>query len=151
LQQTLGVGIITFVDRSSIDATEALYTKKTERLAVTITNTGDVPCYVCPEVLLRIGGREESYRVVDTPLYLPAGASESPSCRIGMTDADIADNQIVPVHVSYGAREKMLGKGLDKDLPLKIASGPDIRIIAGVAMAILIIAAAILLLRRRKN
>ena len=151
LQQTLGVGIITFVDQSSIDATEVLYTKKTERLSVTITNTGDVPCYVCPDVLLRIGGREQSYRVVDTPMYLPAGGRESPSCRIDMTDADIADNQIVPVHVSYGEREKMLGNGLDKDLPLEIASGLDIKIVAGVAIAIIILAAAILLLRRRKK
>jgi hypothetical protein len=151
LQQTLGVGIITFVDQSSIDATEVLYTKKTERLSVTITNTGDVPCYVCPDVLLRIGGREQSHRVVDTPMYLPAGGRESPSCRIDMTDADIADNQIVPVHVSYGEREKMLGNGLDKDLPLEIASGLDIMIIAGVAIAIIILAAAILLMRRRKK
>ena len=92
--------------------------EKTERLSVTLTNAGDVPCYVCPDVLLRISGREQSYRVVDDPLYLPAGGRESPSCRIDMTDADIADNQIVPVHVSYGEREKMLGKGLDKDIPL---------------------------------
>ena len=79
------------------------------------------------------------------------GGSESPSCRIDMTDADIADNQIVPVHVSYGEREKMLGNGLDKDLPLEIASGLDIMIIAGVAIAIIILAAAILLMRRRKK
>ena len=151
LQQTLGVDIITFVDQSSIDATEVLYTKKTERLSVTVTNTGDVPCYVSPDVLLRIGGREQSYRVVDDPLYLPAGGRESPSCRIDMTDADIADNPVVPVHLSYGEREKMLGKGLDKDLPLEIASGLDTMVIAGVAIAILIIAAVILLMRRRKK
>jgi len=60
---------------------------------------------------LRIGGREQSYRVVDYPLYLPAVGSVSPSCRIDMTDADIVDNPIVPVHISYGEREKMLGKG----------------------------------------
>jgi len=149
LQQTLGVGIITFVDQSSIDVTEVLYTKKTERLSVTVTNAGDVPCYVFPEVLLLIGGREESYRVADDPLYLPAGGSESPSCRIDMTDADIADNQVVPVHVSYGEREKMLGKVLNKELPLKIASGLDIVIVAGVAIAIVILASAIMLLRRK--
>jgi len=149
LQQTLGVGIITFVDKSSIDVTKVLYTKKTERLSVTITNTGDAPCYVRPAVLLRIGGREQSYMVVDDPLYLPAGGSESPSCRIDMTDADIADNRIVPVHVSYGEREKMLGKGLDKDLPLNIVSGPDLLIVAGVAIAIIILASAIMLLRRK--
>ncbi|PXF62091.1 MAG: hypothetical protein C4B59_00285 [Candidatus Methanogaster sp.] len=151
LQQMLGVGIITFVDRSTIDATKVLYTKKTERLAVTITNTGDAPCYVRPDVLLRIGGREQSYGIVDDPLYLPAGGSESPSCRIDMTDADIADNQIVPVHVAYGERDKMLGKSLDDDLPLEIASGIEIVIIAGVAIAIILIAAAILLWRRRKE
>ncbi|HDN64743.1 MAG TPA: hypothetical protein ENF23_00335 [Methanosarcinales archaeon] len=151
LQQTLGVGIITFVDQSTIDATKVLYTKKTERLAVTVTNTGDVPCYVRPDVLLRIGGREQSYSIVNDPLYLPAGGSESPSCRISMTDADIADNRIVPVHVAYGEREKMLGKGLDKDLPLEIASGINIMIIAGVAIAIILIAAGILLRRRRKE
>jgi len=157
LQQTLGVGIITFVDKSSIDATEVLYTKKTERLSVTITNTGDVPCYVCPDVLLRIGGREQSYRVVDDPLYLPAGGRESPSCRIDMTDADIADNPVVPVHVSYGEREKMLGKGLDKNLPLEIATMFSTKqlfanpaILAGIAIAA-IIAAAVLLMRRRKK
>jgi hypothetical protein len=86
LQQTLGVGIITFVDKSSIDVTEVLYTKKTERLSVTITNTGDVPCYVRPDVLLRIGGREQSYSVVDDPLYLPAGDRRQPdrsgACRL---------------------------------------------------------------------
>ncbi|MEA1895383.1 MAG: hypothetical protein U9N36_09330 [Euryarchaeota archaeon] len=151
LQQTLRVGIITFVDKSSVDATKVLYTKKTERLSVTITNTGDAPCYVRPDVMLRIGGRKQSYNVVDDPLYLPAGGSESPSCRIDMTDADIADNQIVPVHVSYGARDKMLGKGLDKDRPLEIASGLDIRIIAGVAIATILIAVVILLRRRRKG
>ena len=139
------------IDLASIDATEVLYTKKTERLSVTVTNTGDVPCYVSPDVLLRIGGREQSYRLVDDPLYLPAGGRESPSCRIDMTDADIADNQIVPVHVSYGEREKMLGNGLDKDLPLEIASGLDIKIVAGVVIAIVIIAAVILLMRRRKK
>jgi hypothetical protein len=157
LQQTIGVGIITFVDRSSIDATEVLYTKKTERLSVTVTNTGDVPCYVCPDVLLRIGGREQSYRVVDDPLYLPVGGSESPSCRIDMTDADIADNQIVLVHVSYGERENMFGKGLDKNLPLEIATTFSTKqllanpaILAGIAVAV-IIAAVILLMRRRKK
>jgi hypothetical protein len=157
LQQTLGVGIITFVDQSTIDATKVLYTKKTERLSVTITNIGDVPCYVRPDVLLRIGGREQSYSVVDDPLYLPVGGSESPSCRIGMTDADIADNQIVPVHVSYGEREKMLGKGLDKDLPLEIATMFSTKqllanpaILAGLA-AVVLIAAVILLRRRRKE
>ncbi len=139
------------MDRSSIDATEVLYTKKTERLSVTVTNNGDVPCYVFPDVLLRIGGREQSYRVADDPLYLPAGGSESPSYRIDLTDADIADNPVVPVHISYGERDKMLGKGLDKDLPLKIASGLDIMIVAGVAIAIIILASAIVLLRRRKN
>ncbi|NOQ34210.1 MAG: hypothetical protein GQ567_08490 [Methanosarcinales archaeon] len=157
LQQTLGVGVITFVDRSSIDATEVLYTKKTERLSVTVTNTGDVPCYVCPDVLLRIGGREQSYRVVDDPLYLPAVGSVSPSCRIDMTDADIADNPIVPVHISYGEREKMLGKGLDKELPLEIVSTFNTKqlfanpaILAGLAIAV-IISAVILLMRRRKK
>lgn len=157
LQQTLGVGIITFVDQSTIDATKVLYTKKTERLSVTITNIGDVPCYVRPDVLLRIGGREQSYSVVDDPLYLPVGGSESPSCRVGMTDADIADNQIVPVHVSYGEREKMLGKGLDKDLPLEIATMFSTKqllanpaILAGLA-AVVLIAAVILLRRRRKE
>ena len=156
LQQTLGVGIITFVDQSSIDATEVLYTKKTERLSVTITNTG-VSCYVCPDVLLRIGGREQSYRVVDNPLYLPVGGSESPSCRIYMTDADIADNQIVLVHVSYGERENMLGKGLDKNLPLEIATTFSTKqlfanpaILAGIAIAV-IIAAMVLLMRRGKK
>jgi len=157
LQQTLGVGIITFVDQSSIDATKVLYTKKTERLSVTVTNTGDVPCYVFPDVLLRIGGREQSYRVVDDPLYLPAGGSESPSCRIDMTDADIADNPVVPVHVAYGEREKMLGKGLDKDLPLEIATMFSTKqlfanpaVLAGIAMVV-IIAAMVLLTRRRKK
>jgi len=156
LQQTLGVGIITFVDQSSIDATEVLYTKKTGRLSVTITNTG-VPCYVCPDVLLRIGGREQSYRVVENPLYLPVGGSESPSCRIDMTDADIADNQIVLVHVSYGERENMLGKGLDKNLPLEIATTFSTKqlfanpaILAGIAIAV-IIAAMVLLMRRGKK
>ncbi|MEA3281762.1 MAG: hypothetical protein U9Q68_04255 [Euryarchaeota archaeon] len=156
LQQTLGVGIITFVDRSSIDATEVLYTKKTERLSVTITNAGDVPCYVRPGVLLRISGREQSYNVVDDPLYLPAGGSESPSCRIDMTDADIADNRIVPVHVSYGDREEMLGKGLDKDLPMEIATMFNTKqllanpaILAGLAAVILV--AAVILLRIRKR
>ena len=156
LHQTLRVGIITFVDQSSIDATEVLYTKNTERLSVTITNTG-VPCYVCPDVLLRIGGREQSYRVVDDPLYLPVGGSESPSCRIDMTDADIADNPVVSVHVSYGEREKMLGKGLDKDLPLEIATMFSTKqlfanpaIFAGIT-ATVIIAAAILLMKRRRE
>ena len=87
--------------------------------------------------------------MVDDPLYLPVGWSESPSCRIDMTDADIADNQIVLVHVSYGEREKMLGKGLDRNLPLEIASGLAIMIIAGVAIAVII--AAMVLLRRRKK
>jgi len=158
LQQTLGVGMITFVDRSSIDVTEILYIKKTERLSVTVTNTGGVPCYVCPDVLLRIDGREQSYRVVDDPLYIPpAGGRESPSCRIDMTDADIADNQIVSVHVSYGEREKMLGKGLDKELPLEIVSTFNTKqlfanpaILAGLAIAV-IISAVILLMRRRKK
>ena len=151
LQQTLGVGIITFVDKSSIDATEVLYTKKTERLSVTVTNTGDAPCYVSPDVLLHIGGREQSFRLVGDPLYLQAGESKSPSRRIDMTDADIADNPLVSVHVSHGEREKILGKGLDKELTLKIASGLDIVIVAGVAIAIIILAAAILLIMRRKK
>jgi len=147
LQQTLNVGIITFIDRSGIDATKIQYNKNTHRLSVTITNTGDVACYVCPDVELRIGGQEQSFRLVDDPEYLEVGKSVSPSRRIDMTDADIADNPIVPVHISYGERENILGKNLDKELPFEV-SGPGILIIAGITIAILIIIAIQKLLDR---
>ena len=149
LQQTLNVGIITFMDRSSIDATKLQYNKNTHRLSVTITNTGDVACYVCPDVELRIGGREQLSKLVDDPVYLEAGKSTSPSRRIDMSDADIADNPIVPVHISYGERENILGKSLDKELPLEL-SGPGILIIAGITIAILIII-TVVLMKKKKN
>lgn len=149
LQQTLNVGIITFMDRSSIDATKMQYNKNTHRLSVTITNTGDVACYVSPDVELRIGGREQSSRLVDDPMYLEAGKSTSPSRRIDMSNADIADNPIVPVHISYGERENILGKSLDKELPLEIYR-PSILIIAGIIVAILVII-IVVLMKKKKN
>ena len=150
LQQTLNVGLISFEDRSSIDVTKIQYNKNTQRLSVTVTNTGDVACYVCPDVKLRINGREQSSRLVDDPEYLEAGKSASTSKRIDMTDADIADNPTVLVHISFGERENVLGNSLDKDLTLEVASGMTFLIIGGIVVILIIITTVILLKRRKK-
>ncbi len=67
-----------------------------------------------------------------------------------MTDADIADNPTVLVHISFGERENVLGNSLDKDLTLDVASGMTFLIIGGIVVILIIITTVILLKRRKK-
>lgn len=151
LQKDLPVGIIEVPDNSEIEISKVAYDKNTERVKAYISNTGEVPCYVYPELELILDGDEEILRIKE-PMRINPGDTKDAVYRIGLSNADLADNAEVSIHTLYGEREKLLVKCLDGRYPLEIAGGIPI---IPIAVAVLAALLAVLLFfwerRRRKK
>lgn len=134
LKKELGVGIIAVQDSSEIKVTDLRYDTGTQRIKLTVENTGKVPAYASPSVTLLIGGKEETVRLGNA---IPAAAGERKEAagRVDLTSADLADNPQARVHVAYGERPSLLVKSLDETLPLK-STGDKTALIIALASAI---------------
>lgn len=148
LKKTLDVSIISVIDNSKIEASDLRYDVKTERLKITIKNTGDVPCYVSPVVTMLIEGAEEMI-YFDNPVSLAVGKKVTAYQRIDIIDADLADNPDAKVRVNYGERSSLLVKNLNETLPLKVIETGLVTYIA--LLAIIILLGIIVLSRRKKG
>lgn len=150
LQKELTIGIIKVLDNSKIEVSKVVYEKNTERVKAYISNTGEVPCYVYPELGLIVDGDEEILRI-NAPIRIDPGDTKDAVYRIRLSDADLADNAEVSIHTLYGERENLLIKCLDGRYPLEVAGGIPIIPIAVAALAALIVALLFLILRRKKK
>ncbi|MCX9010613.1 MAG: zinc ribbon domain-containing protein [Candidatus Methanoperedens sp.] len=148
LKKELGVSIISVQDSSEIKVSDLRYDTGTQRIKLTVENTGKVPVYASPSVTLLIGGKEEVVRLGNA---LPAAAGErsEASGRVELTSADLADNPQAKVHVAYGERPNLLIKSLDNTMPLK-KSGDRTAIMIALASAV-VLSGAVIWHRSRNN
>lgn len=150
LTKILDITLISVEDDSKISVSGLNYDKGTQRLELTVENTGSVPCYASPFITLLIEGEEEILRLGNS-IPIEAGEKQTVSTRVELTIADLADNPDVPIHVDYGGRSEILLKNLDEILPLNVTGGiPTGLLLAGFAL-LLIIAAAVVWSKRKNS
>jgi len=149
LQKELPVGIIKIEDNSEIEISKVVYDRNTERIRVYVLNSGDIPCFVYPEVELIVDGEEEILRV-KKPIRVDPGDTKDARYRIKLTDADLAYNEEVSVHTLYGERENLLIKSLDGRYPLEVTGGMPITLITVAVIVVLIVGLLLWRFGRRK-
>lgn len=148
LEKVLDVSTISVADESEIEVIEVVYNKQTQRLELTMKNTGGVPCYASQEVTMLIDEMEETLRF-GTAIPLEVGEEKTVSQRIELTAADLADNPEVYVEVWYGERPTLLIKKFGQMLPLKVSGNlPTVLIVLASLVAI---AMLVMIRRLRKN
>ena len=148
LTKILDITLISVEDDSKISVSGVSYDKGTQRLELTVVNTGSVPCYASPSITMLIEGDEEVLRL-GNQIPIEAGEKQTVSIRVELTEADLADNPDVRIHVDYGERSEILLKNLDEILPLDVTSGISTGILLAGFALLLIIAAAVVWSRRK--
>lgn len=138
LKKELGVSMISMQDNSEIKVSNLMYDTGAQRVKLLLENTGKVQSYVSPAVNLLIDGKEETLRL-GIAIPIAAGEKSEASLRAELTQAVLADNPEVRVHVSYGERPKLLIKSLDETLPLKVVEDQTAPIIITLAAAIVLL------------
>lgn len=150
LTKILDITLISAEDDSRISVSGVNYDKGTQRLELTVGNTGSVTCYASPSITMLIEGDEEILRL-GNPIHIEAGEKQTVSTRVELTEADLADNPDVPIHVDYGERSEILLKNLDEILPLNVTGGISTGILLAGFALLLIIAAAVVWSRRKTD
>ncbi len=148
LTKILDITLISVEDDSKISVSGVNYDKGTQRLELTVENTGSVPCYVSPSITMLIEGDEEILRLGNS-IPIEVGEKQTVSTRVELTRADLADNPEVPIHADYGERSEILVKNLDEILPLNVTGGISTGLHLAVFALLLIIAAAVVWSRRK--
>lgn len=148
LTKILDITLISVEDDSKISVSGVNYDKGTQRLELTVENTGSVPCYVSPSITMLIEGDEEILRLGNS-IPIEVGEKQTVSTRVELTRADLADNPEVPIHADYGERSEILVKNLDEILPLNVTGGISTGLLLAVFALLLIIAAAVVWSRRK--
>jgi hypothetical protein len=150
LTKILDITLISVEDDSEISVSGVNYNKGTQRLELTVENTGNVPCYASPSITMQIEGDEEILRLGNS-IPIEVGEKQTVSTRVELTIADLADNPDVPVHANYGERPEILLKNLDEILPLNVTGGIPTGILLAVFALLLIIAAAVVWSKRKTS
>ena len=148
LTKILDITLISVEDNSKISVSGVNYDKGTQRLELTVENTGSVPCYASPSITMLIEGDEEILRL-GNPIPIEAGEKQTVSTRLELTGADLADNPDVLIHVDYGERSEILLKNLDEILPLNVTGGFPTGLLLAVFALLLVIAAAVVWSKRK--
>lgn len=148
LTKILDITLISVEDNSKISVSGVNYDKGTQRLELTVENTGSVPCYASPSITMLIEGDEEILRFGNS-IPIEVGEKQTVSTRVELTRADLADNPDVPIHADYGERSEILVKNLDEILPLNVTGGISTGLLPAVFALLLIIAAAVVWSRRK--
>lgn len=143
------VSMVSVEDISQMEISGLKYNTNTKRIELTVINTGTVEGYVTPSVTVLIEGDEETLRLGNA---LPVGVGEkiSPSLRVELTDADLADNPEAQVNVAYGERPNLLIKSLDTTQTLEVSRGLPLEIIIVAAISLIIIS-MVVVQRKRKT
>lgn len=147
--KSMNVSIVSLTDNSEIDVYDPVYDKGTQRIKLTLENTGNVPGYASPSVVMLIDGEKETIRLGNA-IPLAKGEKKEASLRVELTDPDLADNPEVQVRIDYGERSSLLINNKVKVLPLKVISGIPTGLIAIAALIALVIL-AIFIWNRRKT
>ncbi|MCK4928792.1 MAG: zinc ribbon domain-containing protein [Methanosarcinales archaeon] len=150
LTKVLDITLISVEDDSKISVSNVNYDKRTQRLELAVENTGNIPCYASPSITILIEGDEEVVRLGNS-IPLEAGEKQTVSTRVELTNADLADNPDVPVHVDYGERSELLVKNLDEVLPLNVTGGISTGLLLAILALLLIIAAAVVWSKRKPD
>ena len=150
LTKILDITLISAEDDSKISVSGVNYDKGTQRLELTVVNTGSVPCYASPSITMLIKGDEEILRL-GNPIHIEVGEKQTVSTRVELTSADLADNPEVPIHADYGERSEILVKNLNEILPLNVTGGISTGILLAGFALLLIIAAAVVWSRRKTD
>ncbi|TRZ91603.1 MAG: zinc ribbon domain-containing protein, partial [Methanosarcinales archaeon] len=150
LSKTVDVSIVSVEDISQIEVSGIKYNTNTKRIELTIINTGTVPCYVSPSVKVLIEGDEENLRLGNA---LPTGEGNkiTPSLRVELTDADLADNPDVQIHLAYGERPNLLIKSLDTKQTLQVSRGIPLEIVLVAVISLIIILISVVVVQRRRK
>src|SRR5665648_57245 len=148
--KSLDLGIVSVTDNSMIDALNPVYDKNTQRIKLTLENTGTVPGYASPSVTMLVDGEKEIIRL-GTAIPLAVGETKEVSLRVELNDADLADNPEVEISIDYGERSSLLINNKVIVLPLIIKSGISTELVVVVALIILIILGTVIWSKRRKT
>jgi hypothetical protein len=146
--KSMNVSIVSLTDNSAMDVYDPVYDKGTQRIKLTLENTGNVPGYASPSVVMLIDGEKETIRLGNA-MPLAKGEKKEASLRVELTDPDLADNPEVQVRIDYGEQSSLLINNKVKVLPLNVNSGIPTGLIAIAALIALVILAIIIWNRRK--
>lgn len=150
LTKDMDIGTVSINDNSKTEISKIEYNTRTQRIELTVMNTGDVDAYVSSSAILRIDGDEETIHIGNS-VSIKAGEKQTISTRIELTEADLADNTQIKIHVTYGERSDILVNNIDYTLPLKVTGGISSILLIGGAVLLILLAAIVVPRRKTGN